>query len=206
MSSDSTPTITSEIELVPANCCELLDLPAIFGRQAPLEVDLGSGDGSFLAGVAMENPKKNFLGIERLRGRVRTACRKIERASLTNARVLQIEISYAVERLLPANSVSVFHLMFPDPWPKRRHAPRRLVNETFLISVHRALTPDGIVRIATDDSDYFRQITGLTSQSLHFAVITESLPVIATSKFERRFTQEGAAIHRLVLRKVSRVT
>jgi tRNA (guanine-N7-)-methyltransferase len=206
MSSDSVLTITSEIELVPANCCELLDLPAIFGRQALLEVDLGSGDGSFLAGIAAENPKTNFLGVERLLGRVRTACRKIERAGLTNARVLRIEISSAVERLLPANCVSVFHVMFPDPWPKRRHAPRRLVSQTFLTSLHRALCPDGIVRLATDDSEYFRQITRLTSQSQHFVAITDPSPMTATSKFERRFTQEGAAIHRLVLRRVSPVT
>src|SRR4051812_15655596 len=206
MSSDSALTITSEIELVPANCCELLDLPAIFGRQALLEVDLGSGDGSFLAGIAAENPKTNFLGVERLLGRVRTACRKIERAGLTNARVLRIEISYAVERLLPANSVSVFHLMFPDPWPKRRHAPRRLVNETFLLSLHRALRPDGIVRVTTDEVAYFRQIARLTSQSQHFTVIADPVPLGATSKFEKRFTQQGVAIHRLVLRKVSPVT
>ena len=206
MSSDSSSTIASEIELVPANYCQLLDLSAIFGRQGPLEVDLGTGDGSFLAAIAAENPERNFLGIERLLGRVRTACRKIERAGLTNARILRIEISSAVERLLPAESVSVFHLMFPDPWPKRRHAPRRLVSETFLLSLHRALCPEGIVRIATDAPDYFRQITRLTSQSQHFAVIAASSPMTATSKFERRFTQEGAAIHRLGLRKVSPVT
>jgi tRNA (guanine-N7-)-methyltransferase len=206
VSSDSAPTIASEIELVPANCFELLDLPAAFGRTAPLEVDLGCGDGSFLTGIAAEDPSRNFLGIERLLGRVRTACRKVERAGLPNARVLRIDISYAVERLLPTNSVSVFHLMFPDPWPKRRHAPRRLVNETFLMSLHRALRSDGIVRIATDEPDYFRQITRLTSRSPHFAVVANSAPITATSKFERRFTQSGAAIHRLVLRKVSPVT
>ena len=206
MSSDSAPTIASEIELVPANCFELLDLPGIFGRDAPLEVDLGCGDGAFLASIATENPDRNFLGIERLLGRVRTACRKIERAGLTNARVLRIEISYAVERLLPSNSVSVFHLMFPDPWPKRRHAPRRLVKDTFLLSLHRALRSDGVVRIATDELEYFRQITRVVSLSQDFAIIADEPPLPATSKFEKRFTQRGMAIHRLVLRKVSPVT
>jgi tRNA (guanine-N7-)-methyltransferase len=192
--------------LVPANCFELLDLPAIFGRLAPLEVDLGCGDGTFLGTIAAENPGRNFLGIERLLGRVRTACRRIERAGLTNARVLRIEISYAVERLLPANSVSVFHLMFPDPWPKRRHAPRRLVNEAFLLSLRRALDSDGLIRIATDESDYFRQITLLVSRSPYFAIVPDRVPAMATSKFEKRFRQRGVPIHRLVLRKVSPVT
>jgi tRNA (guanine-N7-)-methyltransferase len=206
VSSDSAPTLASEIELVPANCSEVLDLVAIFGRVAPLEVDLGCGDGTFLRTIAVENPGRDFLGVERLLGRVRTACRKIERASLTNARVLRIEISHAVERLLPANSVSVFHLMFPDPWPKRRHAPRRLFNETFLLSLHRALGSDGLIRIATDESDYFRQITLVVSQSPHFAVVPEQASTTATSNFEKRFMQSGVPIHRLVLRKVSPVT
>ena len=206
MSSESVATIASEIELVPVNCFEPLDLPAVFGRHAPLEIDLGTGDGSFLATTAAANPDRNFLGIERLLGRVRTACRKIERAGLANARVLRIEISYAVERLLAEKSVAVFHLMFPDPWPKRRHAPRRLVNETFLQSLYRALELDGLVRIATDEPDYFGQITRLVSQSRHFAIVADPSPLAATSKFERRFTQGGIAIHRLTLRKVSPVT
>jgi tRNA (guanine-N7-)-methyltransferase len=171
-----------------------------------VEVDLGCGDGSFLAAIAAENPGRNFLGIERLLGRVRATCRKIERGGLTNARVLRFEISYAVEQLLPENSVSAFHLMFPDPWPKRRHAPRRLVNENFLASLHRALVPNGTVRIATDETEYFRQITRLVSESSIFVIIADAVPASATSKFEKQFIQEGVKIHRLGLRKVSPVT
>jgi tRNA (guanine-N7-)-methyltransferase len=93
--------------------------------------------------------------------------------------------------------------MFPDPWPKRRHAPRRLVTEDFLRSLHRALVPHGTVRIATDESDYFRQITRLVSQSSLFEVTTDAVPASAMSQFERRFNQEGLKIHRLSLRKIS---
>jgi tRNA (guanine-N7-)-methyltransferase len=156
--------------------------------------------------MAAENPDKNFLGIERLLGRVRTACRKIERAGLTNARILRFEISYAVERLLPPNSVAAFHLMFPDPWPKRRHARRRLVSESFLVSVHNALRSDGTILIATDETEYYRQITRFVSRSPHFAVIDEPPPAAGISKFEKQFLQRGVAIHRVALRKVSPVT
>jgi tRNA (guanine-N7-)-methyltransferase len=169
-------------------------------------VDLGCGDGAFLATLAAENPDDNFLGIERLLGRVRTASRTIERAGLTNARILRSEIFYAVERLLPANSVTAFHLMFPDPWPKRRHAPRRLITESFLALLSAALKPAGIVRIATDDSEYFCQMTRLISQSRHFADIADAVPPSAMSNFEKRFTEQGVAIHRVTLRKVSPVT
>jgi tRNA (guanine-N7-)-methyltransferase len=206
LSSDSSGTITSKAELVPADCFAPLNLSAVYGRKGPLEVDLGCGDGAFLANLAAQNPNKNFLGIERLLGRVRSACRKIERAGLTNARIMRFEISYAVEHLLPVNSVAAFYIMFPDPWPKRRHAPRRLITENFLLSLHRKLRADGTVRIATDESDYFRQITQLVAQSSHFSVIDGASFPAVTSKFEKRFVHVGMSIHRLALRKVSPVT
>ena len=206
LSSDRSATIASEVELVPVNCFAPLDFEEIYGRQAPVEIDLGCGEGSFLAARASENPDRNFLGIERLVGRVRSACGKIARSGLKNVRVLQFEISYALERLLPENSVASFHLMFPDPWPKRRHAPRRLVSEKFLALLHRALAANGTVRIATDDAEYYRQITRLVSESSLFAVVSEAVPATAMSKFEKQFTLDGVKIHRLALRKISPVT
>jgi tRNA (guanine-N7-)-methyltransferase len=205
MSSDSAQTIASEVELVPANCFERLDLLRVFGRSAPLEVDLGCGDGSFLTAMAAENSDKDFLGVERLFGRVRGACRKIERAGLTNARVMHFEIGYSVEHLLPPGSVTAFYLLFPDPWPKRRHASRRLVTENFLASVHRALVPGGVFHIATDETEYFRQITWVVSASPDFSIIPNSSSVFPSTKFERRFRAQGVPIQRLELRKVSPV-
>jgi tRNA (guanine-N7-)-methyltransferase len=96
--------------------------------------------------------------------------------------------------------------MFPDPWPKRRHAPRRLVSENFLASLHRALAANGTLRIATDEAEYYRQITRFVSQSSLFAVVSDTVPATAMSKFEKRFTLDGVKIHRLLLRKVSPVT
>ena len=201
----SAPTIASEVELVPANCFEPFDLVTVFGRSAPLEVDLGCGDGSFLATMAAENPDKNFLGVERLLGRVRSACRNIERAGLTNARVMRFEITYFAEHLLPPGSVTAFHLLFPDPWPKRRHARRRVVSGSFLASLQRALVPGGAVHIATDDTEYFRQITHAVSASPDFAIIPAPSSVYPSTKFERRFRAQGVPIQRLELRRVSPV-
>lgn len=206
MSSDSTSTIASEIELVPANCFEPFDLPTIYGRVAPIEVDLGCGDGAFLTALATQNPDKNFLGIERLLGRVRSARRRIERTGLTNARVTRFEISYAVEHLLPPHSVDAFYLLFPDPWPKRRHAPRRIVSENFLTALHRVLVPNGTIRIATDETAYFSQITRLALASDRFVVVQNSTWLLPSSEFERRFLERGVPIQRLELRKVSPVT
>src|SRR5450755_2116535 len=141
--------------VVPETLLAPIDPLAVFGRTAQFEVDLGCGDGSLLAALAAQNPDTNFLGIEHLIGRVRGASRKIEDRCLTNARILLEDILYSVQQLLPPASVDVFHLMFPDPWPKRRHYDRRIVNESFLRAVARALKPGGELRIATDHAEYF---------------------------------------------------
>jgi len=201
----------SVAELIPDSYVTRLDLPKIFGRAAPLHVDLGCGDGSFLSALAERMPEKNFLGIERLLGRVRNACRKA--AGIDNMRVIQVEIAYAVRYLLPEQSVQVFHLLFPDPWPKRRHQRRRVMTSEFLRFVHRALVPQGLFRIATDQLDYFDQMQRLVRADPQFAIVN---PLLATpvgvddtdlppTKFERIFHAQGAPIHRLVLRKLSPV-
>jgi tRNA (guanine-N7-)-methyltransferase len=168
-----------------------------------LHVDLGCGDGSFLSMLAERLPDKNFLGIERLTGRIRSSARKI--ATLDNVRLLQIESSYAVCYLLSSGSVETFYLLFPDPWPKRRHHRRRIVTQDFLNSVHRALVNDGLIYIATDDLGYFRKIsqTAHSTPGLATAEIDVELP---SSKFGLVFQQKGTPIHWLALRKISPVT
>jgi tRNA (guanine-N7-)-methyltransferase len=194
----------SAVEFVPTNYFRPVSLSEIFPRAAAIEVDLGCGDGAYLTALAQRNPGRNFLGIERLRGRVRSTCRKILNADLANARILSVEIAYAVMHLLPARSVEAFHLMFPDPWPKRRHSNRRLVTADFLASIHRALIPGGTLQIATDQSDYFRAIERLAAQSPQFTVISDPNPPAATSTFEKRFCE--SRIYRLGLRNVSDAT
>lgn len=195
--------IAVQAEIIPANYFVPLDFESIYGNRAPLEIDLGCGDGLFLAAAAASKPARNFLGIERMPGRVRSACRKIEVGGLANARILEIEVSYAVRHLLPAGSVSVFHLMFPDPWPKRRHSPRRVVTEDFLAALNGALTSDGTLRIATDEIDYFREIERLAADAPGFTRVSDREPPELESTFEKRFRQDHVEIHRLVLRKVS---
>ena len=195
---------TTAAEIIPANYFAPLDLEAIYGRNAPIEVDLGCGDGSFLVEIAAGNPARDFLGIERLPGRIRSAQRKITDRRLTNARILLVETSYAVEKMLPANSVTQFYLMFPDPWPKRRHWGRRVVTKDFFASIHRALAPHGVLRIATDQVDYFQEIERLAREATQLAVSLDPEPPPARSTFEKRFSH--SEIYRLRLVKVSDVT
>jgi tRNA (guanine-N7-)-methyltransferase len=179
-----------------------LDLERIFGCKAPLHVDLGCGDGSFLCALAQRMPDKNFLGIERLLSRVRMSARKA--AALDNVRLLRMESSYAVRYLLPADSVETFYLLFPDPWPKRRHHRRRIVTSDFLGSIHGALQEMGSIYIATDDVDYFGKIKELGESSPGFE-IGGAHAELPQSKFGRIFRQQGAPVHWLELRKVSPV-
>lgn len=201
----STEITAAEVELPDEP--GLLDLAAAFGCLAPLEVDLGCGDGLFLTQLAALHPERNFLGVEQLAGRVRSTAEKIIRRRLTNARIVRCEIAFAVQHLLPPRSISAFHLMFPDPWPKRRHHVRRLVTENWLRSVARALTTDGTLSIATDHADYFewmqRRAQAIPELELCDPVPCESA---TTTTFERQFKAQGMPIHRLVLRKVSPFT
>jgi len=191
------------IELLPETYVAPVDLLAIFGRTAPLQVDLGCGDGSFLCELASRYPDKDFLGIERLVGRVAKACKKA--ATLKNVRILNVESSYAVGYLLPERSVETFYLLFPDPWPKRRHQRRRIVKADFLDSIHRALADDGFFRIATDQLDYFEQILALAEKHPGLAIVDFEDVNLPLTKFERRFTALDAPIYRLALRKISPV-
>ena len=189
------------VEYVPESLTTTLQFDRIFSRLAPVEIDLGCGDGAFLAALAKENPAHNFLGIERLLGRVRSVCRKVARLGLKNARVLRMESTYAVTNLLPAESITTFHLLFPDPWPKRRHHRRRAFTDEFLRSVHRALIAGGLFHVATDHTEYFHQIEKVIAGTDIF-VISDEQNNFPSTTFEQKFITRGLSIHRLLLRKI----
>jgi len=194
--------VAASVEFVPENYLDPLDFDLVFGRSAPVEIDLGCGDGSFVTALARQNPQRNFLGIERLIGRVRSTCRKAARENLSNLRVLRMEIGYAVRYLVPADSVAMFHLLFPDPWPKTRHHRRRIVTPEFLESIRNALAPRGILQIATDEPDYFRQITQLCALAPGFVAADPSLDAARpVSTFGERFRQAGTKTYLIELRK-----
>jgi tRNA (guanine-N7-)-methyltransferase len=186
----------------PDSLTNKIDPENVFGRKALLHVDLGCGDGSFLCALAQRLPDKNFLGIERLLSRIRSSARKA--ASLSNVRLLQMESSYAVRYLLPAGSVETFYLLFPDPWPKRRHHRRRIVTPDFLNSVHAALEHKGVIYIATDHRDYFGKIKEVAESIPGFAIDDADVD-LPQSRFWLIFAQKSAAIYSLALRKVSLV-
>jgi tRNA (guanine-N7-)-methyltransferase len=193
----------SGIELIPANYFAPVDLAQVFPRAAHLEIDLGCGDGAFLVAMAERFPERNFLGIERLLGRVRSACGRAARHGLGNVRVLRVESSYAVKYLLPPGSIAVAHLLFPDPWPKKRHHRRRIVTREFVAAVRRLLAPGGQFRIVTDQADYFESIRALLAGAAFAEETPDEVDAFPLTTFEKHFRAQGAPIHWLLLRKVA---
>ena len=193
------------IEPVPELQVARLDVAELFGRSAPLHVDLGCGDGSFICAMAQQFPKRNFLGIERLTKRVEKVRHKADK--IENVRVLRADTLFAVRYLLPESSVETFYLLFPDPWPKRRHQFRRIFTLAFLDAIAVALERHGVLRVMTDQPDYFHQIERLSRAHVQFQTMTQSPEdfVFPVTKFERKFRDRGVPIYRLALRKVSPV-
>jgi len=175
---------------------EPVNLARLFPKQQALEIELGSGDGWFLAAYAALHPEHNFIGIERLLGRIRKLERKARRAGLTNLRGIRIESAYFLRHLLPQHSARTIHLYFPDPWPKRKHRRHRLVNEAFPSLASQALEPHGAVYLRTDDLDYFGQMKAVFAASPIFEPI-ETPPALAQlpTDFERDFQARGVATH-----------
>src|SRR5271154_6441809 len=126
-----------------ADICQRFDWRALFGNDRPIELDLGAGDGGFALSYAQQHPEVNLLAVERLLGRVRKIEKRAVRAGLTNLRVLRLQFGYTVKYLLPNANVAIAHIMFPDPWPKRRHWPRRLMQPEFVRALAAALKPGG---------------------------------------------------------------
>jgi tRNA (guanine-N7-)-methyltransferase len=185
----------------PPSWVERLPLREMFERAQPLEVELGSGDGSFLAQWAAGFPGRNFLGVERLLGRLRKLDRKARRAGLANVRLLRIEAGYFLEYLLPIACVQALHVYFPDPWPKRKHRKHRLVNERFPGLAARILVPQGTVYLRTDDADYFVQMQEVFAMDQRFvACDTPNDLALVTTDFERDFQSRGIRTRRAAYR------
>ena len=180
---------------------EPLDMVEIFPKSQPLEVELGCGDASFLVEYARRNPARNFIGVERLLGRINKLDRKGRRAGLTNLRGVRVESSYFLQYLLPPHSAGALHIYFPDPWPKKKHRKHRLIGGDFPALARAALVSGGAVYLRTDDVDYFGQMTEVFATDKEFQKMDtpEELVEIATD-FERAFNFKGIGTLRAAYR------
>jgi tRNA (guanine-N7-)-methyltransferase len=135
-----------------------LPLHDLFANDAPIEIDLGCGKGRFLLARAKDHPEVNYLGIDRMLRRIRKIDRKAIRAGLHNIRLFRMEAYYAVSYLIPPQSISAYYVLFPDPWPKKKHHDHRLFNPLFIEALIRTLKPGAPLHVATDHLPYFDEI------------------------------------------------
>lgn len=195
---------TERAEWKPDDHFRVARLEEIFPRtDVPLELDLGCGDGSFLVEMARRHPERNFLGTERLLGRVEKVARKIARAHLQNVRILRLESHYTVRWLLPAECASIAYILHPDPWPKRHHHDRRLIQIDFMEAAHKVLVPGGELRVKTDDKPYFQWMGKVFVRCPQFERLEWGEPEDwPKTDFEQDFLAKGMPIYRARLRKV----
>jgi tRNA (guanine-N7-)-methyltransferase len=161
--------------ILPDDCLRPLPLerwfPAGAAQPRPLEVDVGCGKGRFLLARAASHADVDFLGIDRMIGRLHKIDRKAVRRELKNIRWLRLDAYYAVAYMVPANSVTTYYIFFPDPWPKKRHREHRLFNAAFLDALFRTLKAGGKVHFATDHLPYFDDVVAVIKADRRFAEI-----------------------------------
>lgn len=170
------------------------DWARIFGRAAPLVVEVGFGKDPFLLDRATARPGEDHVGIERDPGRVQTFVEEALRRGLTNVRALPVSAELALGVCFADGSVSELHVYFPDPWPKARHAANRLVQPWFAREAKRILAPDGRLLVATDDAPYASQIREVLGPSFVAAGAEANGP---STKFERLWRSRGRTIERM---------
>jgi len=190
---------TEPEEFVPPDYFRILSKEEIFpDGSRPLEVDLGCGDGTFLVDLAAENPGRDFLGVERLMGRVRKVCRKARRRGLANVKVLRLESAYTVGWLLPEGGVARAHLLCPDPWPKKKHHRRRLVDGGFVKGLHRVLEPGGEFLFKSDHAEYFEESVAQVRETGLLEEVEWSADAFfyPETDFERQWKAEGKTVRR----------
>jgi len=166
----------------------------------PLEIDVGCHKGLFLVEMASLHPGRNFLGIERQAERVAKTQKKIVSAGLTNASVICAEGLESLKNV-PAACVDHVHVLFPDPWPKRRHYSRRLVQAAFLDCCHVILKPAGLLRLVTDDESYASAMKAVAAADPRFVAEVQEDREYPLTEFQRKFLADGRPFYTLLLRR-----
>ncbi len=180
------------------------DFDAAFGRSAPKFLEIGFGMGETTAQIAAEHPQNDYLGIEVHTPGVGSLLRQIEAQQLVNIRIVQHDAVEVVTHMIPPQSLSGIHVFFPDPWPKKRHHKRRLLQPAFVHLLANRLLPGGYLHVATDWEEYADQILQVLSCE---ALLVNSVDGFAPrpdhrplTKFESRGLKLGHAVRDVVFR------
>jgi tRNA (guanine-N7-)-methyltransferase len=168
------------------------DRQKLFGRQAPLEIEIGFGTGEYLVGLALRYPDRDFIGFEQCAGRIVKALRKIHLAGVTNVRLLNLDVIQAMRYVFVPGSLQTVHCLFPCPWPKKRHAKHRLFSAAFLRLLNSRLEDRGLIKIVTDHHPYSAWIAEQLAET-GLKLEQRSIPPCYGTKFEQKWQAAGQA-------------
>ena len=186
----------------------LLDLDELFGRQAPKVMEIGIGMGDALAQMALENPDNDYIGVEVHRPGIGRVMARLEEQGSRNVRLFCHDAVEVLERRIAAESLDRVLIFFPDPWHKKRHHKRRLIQPPFVELLRQKLKPGGVLHLATDWQDYAEQMMQVLSEASGFsneagkgnyAPRPDYRPV---TKFEKRGQRLGHGIWDLLFRRL----
>jgi len=175
----------------------------LFGCEAPTDVEIGSGKGKFLNELSTARPERNLLAVERSAKYHRLCCDRGARRGLTNIRLLRTTAEDLLFRLLLEESVANFYVLFPDPWPKKRHHKRRLFNPDVVAALIRALEPGGCLLVKSDHADYAAVIASVLDAAPGLAPLdaAEAFAGLPQTGFEHKYQIEGREIYSWAFRK-----
>lgn len=177
----------------------------LFGNERPVEIEMGCGKGEFLVALATEAPRRNFIGIDRARKWLNMGERKRRAHSLCNLIFLNHNANEFLREFVAPESVSTFHVNFPDPWPKNKHRQRRLMSVEFLYLMHSRLKEGGCVNTATDDEAYHAGMIKWAKYTEHLwrRIETKSgqriLPHAFPTAYEKKYIRQGKIIRYMQL-------
>lgn len=179
-----------------------------FAVERPLALEIGCGIGDFIAQLAARNPDVNYLAIDIYNKGCLKTCKKVEALGLDNVRVMRIEARYLLSRHLEPESLAAIYINCPDPWPKKRHRARRLVNAEFLRAALHYLRPGGDFYFSTDFADYAEEVAELFPavegyRNCLSAPYALDLPGYPLSKYMRRFLDRGEPVHFIHYRRLA---
>jgi tRNA (guanine-N7-)-methyltransferase len=182
--------------------CESHIIPhAVFGRAAPLVLEIGSGMGETTAAIAQAHPDTDFIAVEVHGPGIGSLLNRIEKDALLNLRVIRHDAVQVLQHMIADGSLSAIHLFFPDPWPKKRHHKRRLVQPDFVRLAARKLAPGGVFHAATDWPEYAEQMLAVFSEEKSLAPSDSGLFPRPATKFEARGRRLGHPIRDLFFRR-----
>ena len=180
--------------IVPCADYFTIEPDSLFRRIAPLEIEIGAGRGDFIIDRAAAIPERNFLAIELSAPLVRLLAARAARAGLQNLRIARADARPLVNLFLPGECVSAYHVYFPDPWPKARHAKHRLFTSWFLANLLRTMTIGAALYVATDVPDYAASIFSMANtRGLH--PTGDTVAGVTATGFARRFIAEGRTVY-----------